>query len=388
MKRVNVISTLFVFVICIFIITGCFPSVDMESSATYDELDNLTSDYPLHIKDNDIEHLNIDAEIIIPPNFNTKQKISKSTAEYREWDRENIVSKISNGRQIEDQEYGENTSEDDLFYSYNFNDNSNLTFTTDSILYTTKMAVDFQYAYYFDSYQNYIYDNTLAELFTEKQIDGIDKNDALNSAKEIISLLNIDDVLGDPNIYSMDANTMNKFQNESGSTDKYGNQLDEWSEEQEAYLLIYPVLYQNLPSFKINALGENEMISSSNVYFIYGRNGIISFYVSGIFEIKTTELDSQVLSPLNAIENTKHFFDGIIMDSDLDILMMRLVYIKRNSFEDYNSLKIEPVWLIYGNYDTVSSESSHSKETLTNDEYIAIISAVTGENIPIQSIGR
>ena len=68
---------------------------------------------------------------------------------------------------------------------------------------------------------------------------------------------------------------MNKFQNESGSTDKYGNQLDEWSEEQEAYLLIYPVLYQNLPSFKINALGENEMISSSNVYFIYGRKQII-----------------------------------------------------------------------------------------------------------------
>lgn len=388
MKKINLAFILIELIICV-IASGCFPNVENESmTASTNSLQTSTFDFPTHIKDNDIEHLNIDADIIIPSNFDTQQIISITSAEYRVWDRENIVSELSNGRKIEDQSYGENTGPDDLFYTYTFDDNANLTFTTEGIFYTTEMAVDFQYAYYFDNYENYIYDNTLSEIFANNTINGIDKNDALSSVREIISLLSINDVLAEPTIYSLDADTMNKLQNESGTTDKHGNPLEEWSEEQEAYLIVYPVLHQNIPSLKMNAISENELISSSNVYFIYGRNGLISFYVSGIFDIKKAEQKSSVLSPVNAVENVKNYFNNIIMDSEIDIQMIKLVYIKKCDFEKIKDLKVEPVWFIYGNYKNTLSESSDQKDMLINDTYITLISAVTGETIPIVSIGR
>ena len=138
----------------------------------------------------------------------------------------------------------------------------------------------------------------------------------------------------------------------------------------------------------MNAVSENELISSSNVYFIYGRNGLISFYVSGIFNIKNIEQESPIVSPVNAIENVKNYFNNIIMDSEIDILLIKLVYIKKCDFENIKDLKVEPVWFIYGKYKNTLPDSSDSKDILINDKYITLISAVTGETIPISSIGR
>lgn len=389
MKNIKFMFTLVELVVCIVITTGCFPNVDTDSKiSSTNNSQNSTIDFPTHIENNDIDNLKIDADVILPTNFDTNQKVSIASAEYRTWDRESIVSEISNGRQIEDESYGENTGPNDLFYSYTFDDNANLIFSSDSLFYSTEMAVDFQYAYYFDSYENYIYDNTLSEMFSKDKINGIEKSDALSSANKIVSLLNINDVLAEPKIYSLDAATMNELQNTSDATDKYGNPLEKWGSEQEAYLVVYPVIYRNIPSLKMNAVSENELISSSNVYFIYGRNGLISFYVSGIFNIKNIEQESPIVSPVNAIENVKNYFNNIIMDSEIDILLIKLVYIKKCDFENIKDLKVEPVWFIYGKYKNTLPDSSESKDILINDKYITLISAVTGETIPISSIGR
>lgn len=389
MKNIKFMFTLVELVVCIVITTGCFPNVDTDSKiSSTNNSQNSTIDFPTHIENNDIDNLKIDADVILPTNFDTNQKVSIASAEYRTWDRESIVSEISNGRQIEDESYGENTGPNDLFYSYTFDDNANLIFSSDGLFYSTEMAVDFQYAYYFDSYENYIYDNTLSEMFSKDKINGIEKSDALSSANKIVSLLNINDVLAEPKIYSLDAATMNELQNASDATDKYGNPLEKWGSEQEAYLVVYPVIYRNIPSLKMNAVSENELISSSNVYFIYGRNGLISFYVSGIFNIKNIEQESPIFSPVNAIENVKNYFNNIIMDSEIDILLIKLVYIKKCDFENIKDLKVEPVWFIYGKYKNTLPDSSDSKDILINDKYITLISAVTGETIPISSIGR
>ena len=90
-------------------------------------------------------------------------------------------------------------------------------------------------------------------MFSENKIDGIDKSDAVNNANQVISLLEIDDILGEPQIYSMDAASVNFLQDEYDARDKYGEKVSKWSDEQEAYLLIYPVLYQNIPSLCMNA---------------------------------------------------------------------------------------------------------------------------------------
>ena len=77
-------------------------------------------------------------------------------------------------------------------------------------------------------------------------------------------------------------------------------------------------------------------------------------------------------------------FDGVVVER----LLIKLVYIKKCDFEKIKDLKVEPVWFIYGNYKNTLSESSDQKDMLINDTYITLISAVTGETIPIVSIGR
>ncbi|WP_407721404.1 hypothetical protein [Ruminococcus sp. JE7B6] len=112
------------------------------------------------------------------------------------------------------------------------------------------------------------------------------------------------------------------------------------------------------------------------------------FQFSIYIDIKKAEQKSSVLSPVNAVENVKNYFNNIIMDSEIDIQMIKLVYIKKCDFEKIKDLKVEPVWFIYGNYKNTLSESSDQKDMLINDTYITLISAVTGETIPIVSIGR
>lgn len=381
----------------LFIATGCFPSVeksdisDSKNSITEmnfnENSSNESIDIPSHITDSDIEKLDINADIILPENFDKKSEISVAAAKYRSWNKDTVISELFNEHHIENITQGENRGPDDLFFIYTLDDNSQIIFNTGTVFYRTEMSIEYQYDYYFDYYKNYIYEDTLDKIFGETDINGIDKNDALKKASEVVSILNINDVVSTPKIYCMDADTINKLQNEENATDKYGRDLKQMNIEQEAYLIVYPVVYHNIPSLKISANSQNELISRSSVYFIYGRNGIISFDVSGIFDINNVLEEKKLYSPLKAIENVKQFFNGIIMDSTLDISLVKLTYIIRNDFKNINDLKIEPVWFIYGQYEDSSSNLSDKKEEVSKGEYITLISAVTGENIPIGSIG-
>ena len=137
----------------------------------------------------------------------------------------------------------------------------------------------------------------------------------------------------------------------------------------------------------MNANGENEYISSSKVYFIYGKNGLITFNVSGIFDVKSTVQESYTYSPLDAIQSVKDSFEKIIMDKEIKISLIKLAYITRYNFENITEWRIEPVWLIDGKYINLTADSVDGKDNLVDQNYTTIISAVSGETIPLDSIG-
>ena len=371
------------------ITTGCFPTAENKSNSNSSETkkENAISEFPTYIEDNDVEHIKIKANVITPVDFDINQKVSIVSAKPATWDRESIISGFSNGRQIVDEFSGEDIGPDDRFYSYTFDDNSNLTFNLGSVYFCTEMETEYEYTYYFDNYENFKDEDAFKKMFSDKKIDGIDKNDAVNNANQVISLLEIDDILGEPQIYSMDAASVNFLQDEYDARDKHGEKVSKWSDEQEAYLLIYPVLYQNIPSLCMNATGENELISSSKVYFIYGKNGLITFNVSGIFDVKSTVQESYTYSPLDAIQSVKDSFEKIIMDKEIKISLIKLAYITRYNFENITEWRIEPVWFIDGKYINLTSDSVDGKDDLVDHNYTTIISAVSGETIPLDSIG-
>lgn len=392
----KIISVCMLVVLMSAMMTGCFPTTENKqnsnSSLSGDNSsgannENDVSEFPTYIEDRDVEKLTIKANVNIPADFDINQKVSIVSAKPATWDRENIVSGISNGRQVVDEFSGENSGPDDRFYSYTFNDDSNLTFYLGSVSYNTEMEAEYQYTYYFDNYENFKDEDTLKKMFSDKNIDGIEKSDAVDNANQVISLLDIDDILGEPQIYSMDAASVNFLQDEYDARDKYGEKVSKWSDEQEAYLLIYPVLYQNIPSLCMNANGENELISSSKVYFIYGKNGLITFNVSGVFDVKSTVQESYTYSPLDAVQSIKDSFENIIMDTEIEISLIKLAYITRYDFDNITEWRIEPVWFIDGRYINSTSDSVDGKDNLVDQNYTTIISAVSGETIPLVSIG-
>lgn len=392
----KIISVCMLVILVSVIMTGCFPTTEnkqnsnsslSEDSSSGANNENDVSEFPTYIEDRDVEKLVIKANVILPTDFDINQKVSITSAEPATWDRESIVSEISNGRQVVDEFSGENSGPDDLFYNYVFDDNSNLVFSLGSVSYYTEMESEYQYTYYFDNYENFKEEETLKKMFSDKNIDGIEKSDALDSANHIISLLDINDILGEPQVYSMDAVSVNNLQDEYDARDKYGEKVSKWNAEQEAYLLIYPVLYQNIPSLNMTATGENELISSSKAYFIYGRNGLIAFSVSGFFDVKNTVQESYVYSPLDAIQNIKNSFENIIMDSEIEISLVKLAYITRCDFDNIKEQRIEPVWFIDGKYTNSTSDNVDGKDISIDNSYTTIISAVSGETIPLVSIG-
>ena len=390
--RIHIKRIICVCIITIFvssIATGCFPTAENKSNSNSSETkkENAISEFPTYIEDNDVEHIKIKANVITPVDFDINQKVAIVSAKPVTWDRESIISGFSNGRQIVDEFSGENIGPDDRFYSYTFDDNSNLTFNLGSVSFCTEMETEYEYTYYFDNYENFKDEDAFKKMFSDKKIDGIDKNDAVNNANQVISLLEIDDILGEPQIYSMDAASVNFLQDEYDVRDKHGKKVSKWGSEQDAYLLIYPVLYQNIPSLCMNANGENEYISSSKVYFIYGKNGLITFNVSGIFDVKSTVQESYTYSPLDAIQSVKDSFEKIIMDKEIKISLIKLAYITRYNFENITEWRIEPVWFIDGKYINLTSDSVDGKDDLVDHNYTTIISAVSGETIPLVSIG-
>ena len=396
--------TISVFIVLIlFTVTGCFPEIENDSGLNDTVSENSTSDvnnqndvreFPTYIEDTDIEKLTINANVNFPDNFDVNQKVSISIAKLVTWDRNNFVMEFSNGRQVVDEFSGDNMGPGDTFYSYGYEDGSCLVFYSGAVSYRTEMSDEHQYSYYFNYFENFKDENTLKNMFSDKNIDGIEKSAALDSANQVASLLEIDNILGQPQIYTMDVDSVNHLQDEMDARDKYGNAVSKWTSEQEAYLLVYPVLYQNIPSLYISSANNtNEMMSSSKVWFIYGRNGLISFDISRIFDVESTIQEAPVCSPLDVVKIVKSSFENIIMDRELTISSIKLGVIARQDMSvitegNFDELKIEPVWFVDGKYEIATkNNSSDKKGPAYNPNYFTIISAVSGETIPVNSIG-
>lgn len=379
------------------IMTGCFPTTeDKPNSFLLENSSNNQNDareFPTYIEDMDIEKLTIKANVNFPDNLDVNQKVSTSTAKLVTWDRDSFVAEFSNGRQVVDEFSGDNIGLGDTFYSYGYEDGSRLAFSFGAVSYRTEMSDEHQYSYYFNYFENFKDENALKNMFSDKNIDGVEKSAALDSANQVASLLEIDDILGEPQIYTMDADSVNQLQDEMGAKDKYGNAASKWTSEQEAYLLVYPVLYKNIPSLYLStANNTNEMMSSSRAWFVYGRNGLISFDISRIFDVKSTIQEAPVCSPLDVVKIVKSSFENIIMDRELTISSIKLGYIVRQDMSDitegnFDEVKFEPVWFVDGKYEEVTTNSSDKKGKGSNPNYFAIISAVSGETIPVNSIG-
>ncbi len=392
----NVICTCVLILLISALLTGCFPSAESKPNLSSSDTSETESseavsndsvnEFPDRIEDSEIEKLSINAKVIVPEAFRIDQTVSIASAIPKIWDKERIVSEFSDGRQLAEEFSAENTGPDDLVYVYTYDDDSSLTFHLGKVYYSTQASREYDYSYYFDYYSCYKDENAFEEMFGTEAISGIEKSDAEDAANRVISMFGLEDAFGDPKIYSMDSACINRIQEKEDVRDKHGEEVAKWDSQQDAYLLIYPVLYQSIPSPCISsATGENEILTSSKAYFVYGRNGLIEFVLFGVFDVVNTIQEACVCSPLDAIQKCKSSFENIIMDHQIELSSVKLTYIIRQELESVGAWRIEPVWLIDGVSQETNRKNGNDTATLRN--YTSIISAVSGETIPLKSIG-
>ena len=391
-------------ILCTAFMTGCFPtvgagtteapgktSVSEGSESVSEQSDTPTaSDFPEHIVSRNVDRLNIDADVILPAEFDPTVKTASASAAFKVWNTDAMLSFFTENHTVTDETTSENTGPDDLIHVYTLDDDSDVVFSDGDFWYSTVAEKEFEYAYYFDEFDNYIRPETLPELFGTADISGLDKNEALQQTRTILDIAQISDRTGQPQVSTISSETVNRMLTENSSADKSGNPVQQWTSAQDAYLIVYPLLYTGLPSLQLNAMGENTLYNNANIWFIYGQNGLISCKLISITDLPAAENAAPLLSPYDVAAKIEGFFHDIIIDAPLNISLMKLGYLTETTFDDPKSARLIPVWMICGEFEGDDAEVTEKDEKSVSQQgktYLALINAVTGESLPISSIG-
>ena len=391
-------------ILCTAFMTGCFPtvgagtteapgktSVSEGSESVSEQSDTPTaSDFPEHIVSRNVDRLNIDADVILPAEFDPTVKTASASAAFKVWNTDAMLSFFTENHTVTDETTSENTGPDDLIHVYTLDDDSDVVFSDGDFWYSTVAEKEFEYAYYFDEFDNYIRPETLPELFGTADISGLDKNEALQQTRTILDIAQISDRTGQPQVSTISSETVNRMLTENSSADKSGNPVQQWTSAQDAYLIVYPLLYTGLPSLQLNAIGENTLYNNANIWFIYGQNGLISCKLISITDLPAAENAAPLLSPYDVAAKIEDFFHDIIIDAPLNVSLMKLGYLTETTFDDPKSARLIPVWMICGEFEGDDAEVTEKDEKSVSQQgktYLALINAVTGESLPISSIG-
>lgn len=382
--------------ICTVIMTGCFPKAEQVNTDSLSEANTKTTtsnsnsaeEFPEHIKDNETDMLNIDANVYIPDGFDSSQMISSASTEYKKWDGESVISEFINndiisGNNVIESNSFENTGPDDMICLYEFDDASSIAFSNGAVRYASKKYIDMSYSFYFDNFENYL--DNMKQLFAKDEIDNINKTEAKAKSDKAMAILSLDEIAGTPEIYSITSDKINSINALNPIKDKNDKELNNFTEEDNAYLIVYPIEYKKVPSSYVFAMGENELLESSKAFFVYSKTGLIGFELSGIFEKPVENKSNIIISPASACEKLKEYYNSIIIDAPINITAIRLAAVNRRNYltDNVKNCTIEPVWLLYGN----QKAKTNKDENELNMVYLAYISAVTCEMIPITSIG-
>ena len=404
------IKTTKIILICsvILFLTGCtsefnsFPipeednnnSLILEDYVSENNIGNEIELFPEHIIDNENDILKVDADVIIPSDINNTQELRIYKSDYNIWNDEIIVNTMIEEElvptdgiiDIDRKTYDNEFNNGQEIVRYGLNNDCSIAFSCGSVFFSTYKSVRNQYNHVFDYYKNYISEKGLTELLTDEEIKGISRIDALDKTSRLLQLLGLSDKVLPPQVYPLKHEIINKINKEENATNKYGEGVTILEENDDAYLIFYPVVTDNIPSSNIFANGANEILDCSKVFFIYSNEGIIEIYVSGIMSETEVLKSSQIISPVKAVNILSDSYSDILTDTRISVSLIKLVSIQRKVFkENTTDFYTEPVWLLYGKF--TDTNDSENKKSLNDTDAIAFVSAVTGEIIPVNSVG-
>lgn len=307
----------------------------------------------------DLELKNVKVSLELPDY--TEGFVNKISAKMKEWSDDDLKKIFfPNDQELAYNEY--NVSFENVkCHSYETNDERFLMYEPGCIsYYDSKKRRDYSYTLISSS----IFSIDMQETFSYVEFDDFSIMQAKDTVESYFNKLKIDN-LSDPIVYSITSDDANKFFDSFGAiTDKHGNPLEKWKEQQQCYILLYPLEYNGV---EFSTTMENYILA------IITKDDLIELSCRYLIDESTVESENinfeyNAEKALNTIINK---YEKLIIDSPIYINSCKLSYIKStgiiNVFQSY-----KPVWEISlkSEYDDIGTRITYNYIDVESGEII------------------
>lgn len=348
------VKTAVAVLLSVLLLPGCYPTGNEGSRSdivneeiTSSNTENIASGQIVgDISTENSPQQNISYNLTLPTN--TPSTVSQIRLQVRKWKENEIESIFLDGKTVVDKyTYEPDFFPDDLCYVYKTSDDWQIIHAPGQFTADNFGAKDsgFQYG-------NVCPSLTSVCFASDEELSAFSSDDAARRVNEILDKLNIP--YGTPYIIPVKADEANKYLKFcEGRYDDFS--YTPWSEENEVYILIYPLVYEGieLTMTGMKIPGANDFGSGASIEAVVSKDDIISLRGKTIFQSEY-ETEEEVSVKYNAefgLNKIKEFYSPQIISKETQFFDCKIIYapVKKES-EEIQSFA--PVWEFDGDKKT------------------------------------
>ena len=280
---------------------------------------------------------NISYNLTLPAN--TPRTVSQIRLEVRKWKEDEIESIFLDGKTVVDQyTYEPDFFPGDLCYVYRTSDDWQIIRAPGQFTVDNWSAKD----------GNFHYGTVCSPLTSvchasDEELSAFSRDNAVKRVNEILDRLDIP--YGVPYIIPVKADMANRYL--KSFEGRQGFSYTPWGEENEVYILIYPLIYEGieLTMDEMKLPGESYYGRGASIEVVVSKNDLISIRGKTIYqtEYKTEE---QITVKYNAdygLNKIKEFYSQQIISEEIQFSECKLVYVPVKK-ESEECLSFAPAW--------------------------------------------
>lgn len=367
----------------VFLLTlcSCFPT-GKETVASTDASISVELTDSDHVELTLAENLEVQADV----HQNKNAALSKFQASLQEFDCNQILSSQFADKTITERSESKNGLYPDHTATFiHFDDDTSLTINLGEIRFTSPSYSDRPYNNEIFSTGSFIRPN-LKQIYKNDHLETVDKSLAIQLVSDAIQTLGIS-ASDTPEVIALDYDTMMSEWEDFQLRD--GSWAAPWSENEEAYAIVYPVQYNgvNITDFGYWNSGKEVFALGSRILGVVSEQGLINLYCTGLYDqIEETESNVSCISLEAALTQIKKKYEDILLTDPITITNISLEYVPLATDSDSTVFEFVPAW-VFDTKQVFNNEAENGKEASQYESnYSVVILAEDGQELKVGAL--
>lgn len=360
----------------------CFTSCNSDNGVkSKQNAKDVVENVPTHYQGNVSDKMDVDASVSVPQT----EKFAILSANEIEFDKEEVAKILFKSKQFEKATYNDGI--------YETSDGDALNFGTGKgyFKYHTQFGKMVLNVFNYGDLKT-----GNKDAFPKTEIAGFSLETAIVTAKDVIEQLGIS-VIDEPEVFALDAETMQQEQDALLADDYYQMLLDagkiefkdEWSTEDACYYLVFSIPVRDIPVFQQHFTLQtvDDSIYGSAVHVLISKQGLEAFEINYRLyeEFAVTEEVAQLVTMEYAIQKANEKYSELLTDSTYKITDVKLVYVpivRRKDGSKYYAMT--PAWTMVVEESFTGLQEDETGQWVPVDTIsrkLFLVNAVTGEEI-------